>query len=245
MRQLLHDAVDGVDDVGARLLEDDQEHAGLAVNPAVLGIVQRCTHGMADVADTDGTAVPIGDDDVVPGLGLGELVVGIDGVGARVAVEGSLGIVDGDHRQRGAHVLQRQALGDQLGGIDLDTDRRCLLSTDADLADAADMADRLRELGVGLVGHLRHRQRRRGGAERENGRVGRIDLSVGRRGRHVLGQLPARRIDGGEHVGASTVDVAREIELQDDLGRAGLALRRHLRDAGNERKLRFERLRYR
>ena len=106
---------------------------------------------MADVADTDGAAVAIGDDDVVPGLGLGELVVGIDGVGAGVAVEGALGIVDGDTESGGAHVLQRQALGDQLGGIDLDTDRRRLLSTDADLADTGDMADLLRELGVGLV----------------------------------------------------------------------------------------------
>jgi hypothetical protein len=62
------------------------------------------------------------------------------------------GLFDGGDRDLAAHVLQRQALGDELGRIDLDADRRLLLAADRDLRDAGDLADLLRQLGiVGVV----------------------------------------------------------------------------------------------
>jgi hypothetical protein len=84
-------------------------------------------------------------------LDRGQLVVGVDRVGALRAVDIALGAVDGGDRDLAAHVLQRQALGDELGRIDLDADRRLLLAADDDLRDAGDLADLLRELGVGVV----------------------------------------------------------------------------------------------
>ena len=69
-RQLRLDPVDGFDDVGAGLLEDDEEHAALAVGPGGLLHVLGPGNGLADVADPQRTAVAIGDDDVVPVLGV-------------------------------------------------------------------------------------------------------------------------------------------------------------------------------
>ena len=86
-RQLGHDLVDGIDDVGAGLLVDDQEHGALAVGPGRLRRILRSFDRLADVADTQRSAVAVGDDDVVPGLGLGELIVGVDRERAVAAVD--------------------------------------------------------------------------------------------------------------------------------------------------------------
>ena len=64
------------------------------------------------------------------GVGDGELVVGVDGVAAHLAVDAALGRIDGGDRQLRAHVLQRHVLGDQLGRIELDADGRLLLAAD-------------------------------------------------------------------------------------------------------------------
>ena len=58
-----------------------------------------------------------------------------------------------------AHVLERQARGDELGGVELDAHGRLLLAADRDLADAVELADLLGELGVGVVVDLGQRQR--------------------------------------------------------------------------------------
>ena len=129
-RQQRLDLVDGLDDVGAGLLEDHQEHAALAVGPGRLLGVLRAGDGLADIADPQRTAIAIGDDDVVPVLGLQQLVVGVDRVGARRAVDIALRAVDRRDRDLAADVLQRQALGDQFRRIDLDADRRLLLAAD-------------------------------------------------------------------------------------------------------------------
>ena len=79
LRQLRLDLVDGVDDVGAGLLEDREEDAGLVVLVGGDVAVGRGGDRLADVADPDRRAVAIGEDDVVERLGLGDLVVGRDG----------------------------------------------------------------------------------------------------------------------------------------------------------------------
>ena len=158
-RQRRLDLVDGLDDVGAGLLEHDQEHAALAVGPCRLLGVFRPGDGLADVADPQRAAIAVGDDDVVPGLGIQQLVVGIDGVGAGVAVDIALRTVDGGDRDLAAHVFQRQAFGDEFCRIDLDPDRGLLLAADRDLGDAGDLADLLRELGIDAVADGGQRQR--------------------------------------------------------------------------------------
>ena len=115
--------------------------------------------GLADVADAHRRAVAIGDDDVVPGGGLEQLVVVVDREAARRAVDAALGRVDVVAlAMHAAHVLEREAERGELRRVDLDADRRLLLAADADLADAGDLADLLRQHGVGVVVDLGQRQ---------------------------------------------------------------------------------------
>src|ERR1035437_10362017 len=91
-----------LDDVGTGLLEDDQEYAALAVRPGSLLEIFRTGHGLADVADSQRTAVAIGDDHIVPVLGCRQLIVGIDGVAAGTAVDGAFWTIDGRQCDLGA-----------------------------------------------------------------------------------------------------------------------------------------------
>jgi hypothetical protein len=52
-----------------------------------------------------------------------QLVVGVDGVGARSPSILPFGLSTVGDRDLAAHILQRQALGDEFGRIDLDADR--------------------------------------------------------------------------------------------------------------------------
>ena len=174
-----------------------------------------------------------------------QLVVGVDGVGARVAVDIAFRAVDGGDRDLRAHVLQRQALGDELGRVDLDPDGGLLLAADDDLRDAGDLADLLRELGIDAVADGGQRQRVRGGRQQQDRRVRRIDLAIGRRRGEVFRQLAAGGVDRRLHVVGGGIDRAVEIELDGDRRGAEIARRRHLRDAGNLRELTLQRLRHR
>ena len=245
LRQQRFDLVDGLNDVGARLLEHHQEHAALAVGPGCLLGVFRSGDGAADVANPQRPAIAIGDDDVVPVLRIQQLVVGVDGIGPLVAVDIALGAVDGRHRDLAADVFQRQSLGHQLGGIDLDPHRGFLLPADDDLRHAGDLADLLGELGVDRVAHRGQRQRVRGRRQQQDRGIRRVDLAVGRRRGEVLGQLAAGGVDGALHIVGGAVDVAVEIELDRDRCRSEVAGRRHLGDAGDLRELPLERLRHR
>ena len=174
-----------------------------------------------------------------------QLVVGVDRVGAGIAVDIALRAVDGRDRDLGAHVFQRQAFGHELGRVDLDAYRRFLLAADGDLGDAGDLADLLRELGVDGVADGGQRQRVRCGRQQQDRRVRRVDLAIGRRRGKVFRQLAAGGIDRGLHVVGRTVDRAIEVELDRDRRRSEIARRGHLRDAGNLRQLTLQRLRHR
>ena len=221
-RQLRIDAVDDLDDVGAGLLEDDQEDAALAVRPGGLLGVLRARHGLADVADADRAAVAVGDDDVVPVLARGELVVGVDREALLLAVDAALRAVDGrDHWRWRTDVLQRQALGHELGRDRSARGSEGFCSPPMDTCDTPEiwliccaiLVSALSSTSVsGSVSEVAPMDHDRA--------VGRIDLSVGRRARQVLGQLAAGSVDGRLHVVGGPVDVAVEVELQRDAGRA-------------------------
>ena len=70
LRQHGADAVHGVDDVGARLAEDDDQHGRLAVGVAGVAHVFHGIDHVADIGDAHGGAVVIGDEQglVVDGL---------------------------------------------------------------------------------------------------------------------------------------------------------------------------------
>ena len=244
-RQRCLDLVDGVDDVGARLLEDDEEHAALAVGPRCLLGVLRASDRVPDVAHAQGRAVAVGDDDVVPVVGVDELVVGVDGKAALVAVDAALGAVDGGDRQAAcarppATGPWRRAWPDRAGcGPRASARRRsrpgrrpmiwliCWASLVSALSStsvsgmASETTDRI------MIGAVR-----------------RVDLAVGRRRGKVARQLSARGVDRRLDVVGRRVDVAIEVELHDDGGEPEPARRGRLRYARDLRELALERLRH-
>jgi hypothetical protein len=162
-----------------------------------------------------------------------------------LAVDIALRAVDGGDRDRGSHVFERKALGDEFRRIDLDADRGLLLPADDDLRDAGDLADLLRELGIDRIADGSQRQRVRCRRQQQDRGVRRVDLAIGRRRGQVFRQLAAGGVDRGLHVVGGAVDRTVEIELDGDRRGAEIAGRRHLCDAGNLRELTLQRLRHR
>jgi hypothetical protein len=244
-RQRRLDAVDRLQHVGPGLLEHGEQDAAPIIGPGGEPGVLRPVHGPTDIADAHGSAVLVGDDDVVPGIRREDLVVVVDREIALVAIDAAGRAVDrrgGDHRR---HVVEGEAERGELGGIDLHPDRRLLLAADGDLGDAADLRDLLRQDILGVV--VDHGQRQHVGmnGEEQDRRIGRVDLAVGRRVRQILRQLAAGGIDRRLDVLRRGVDVARKVELHRHRGAAERARRRHLRDARDLGELALERRRHR
>ena len=78
VRQQRLDALLRLDDIGAGLLVDQQQNAVVAVLPGRQQGVLRPVDRDADVADAHRRAVLVGDDHVVPGRGLQQLIVVVD-----------------------------------------------------------------------------------------------------------------------------------------------------------------------
>ena len=104
----------------------------------------------------DRRAVAVGDDDAAVLVGAPQLVVGVDGVGARRAVEAALGLVGVGGGDRVAHVLERQALGGEppSGSPARAPPGRCP-PRERHQAHARHLRDLLREARVHEVLHLR------------------------------------------------------------------------------------------
>ena len=115
--------------------------------------------GLADVADANRRAVAIGDDDVVIGTGLRQLIVVDDGEALLLAEHRALGGIGRGAQQRGAHVFQRQTAGGQFGRIDLHADCRALLTADGDERHAGDLRNLRGDDVLGEIIHLRQRNR--------------------------------------------------------------------------------------
>ena len=145
--------------------------------------------------------------------------------------------------QRAADLFERQSARGELGGIDLNPDRRSLLAADGDLSDARHLRDLLRQIAVGVFVDLRQRQGVGARRKDEDRRVGGIELLVGRRRRHGLRQRLARSRDRRLHILGGKIDVAVEVELNRDRGGAERAERGHLGDAGNLAELPLQRRR--
>src|SRR6185312_15314623 len=99
--------------------------------------------GPADVPDPHRGAGLVGDDQVVPGLGVEHLVVGVDGDRLPRADEVALGRVHGIGADGGADGIELQAQARHLARVDLDADRGPLQTADVDLADAVDVRELL------------------------------------------------------------------------------------------------------
>src|SRR5262245_51628936 len=235
------DLVDRIDDVGAGLLEDGQYDAAVVVLIGGDGAVDRRFDRLADVAHPDRRAVAIGEDDVVETLGRGDLIVGGDGEADLVGVDRAFSRAGGGGDERAADLFQRYAGRCELGRIDLDADRRRRVAEDRDLGNAGHLRYLLGEEQIAVIVDRGHRHRLRAQRQHDDGRVRRVDLLVARRRGHIPRQGLARDRDRRLHVLSRRVDVAVEIELNDDRGGAERAQRRELGDAGDLRELPLER----
>ena len=202
------DPLHGFDDVGARLLEDDQQDAALAVLPSGEQAVLRAVDGAADVAHPDGRAVTIGQHDVFVLACARKLVVVVDGVGFVLAVDAALGSVDGGAHQQVAHILQGHPHGGEFVGLGLHPHGALLLAADHHLCHAGNLRDLLRQHVLSVVVGLDQRQCVRLRRQDHDRRVGRVHLPVGRRSRHDLRQLPAGGLDRRLDVAGRAIDVA-------------------------------------
>ena len=118
---------------------------GWPVVPAERAAVAHARLDRGDGGEPHHRAVGGPDDQRIVLRGGAELIVGGDGHGPLAAVERAdraRGIGVGD---RGAHVLHRQAHRRQRDRIDADADRRLLGAVDADLGDALDLRQPLRD----------------------------------------------------------------------------------------------------
>ena len=127
----------------------------------------------------------------------------------------------------------------------MDADGGALPAGDRDQADAGQLRQFRHESGLDDVLDLGQLHRVRSDAERQDRRVGRIDLGVDRRRRQVGGQEIAGGVDRRLHFLLGDVEADVEPEPKRDDRRAGRALRHHLAQARHLAELPLERRRHR
>ena len=180
-----------------------------------------------------GAPLRIGDDDVVVGRGVEQLIVGVErtATGARSRDCPSAGRPSLPParcaRPRGRCRARRAP-----SGLTWTRTAYCCWPAIRPATRRCTVDSRLRQDRVGVIVDLVDRHRVGMDGVDQDRAVGRIDLLVGRRVRQVLGQQAAGRVDRGLHVLRRAVDVARQVELQRDRGRAE---RRSSRSSGRGR----------
>src|SRR4029453_4068394 len=100
-----------LDDIGARLALDVDDDGRRALVPTAGAIILQPIDDDGDVADGDGGAVAIGDDDRLVGFGRPDLVVGGGGGGFVGSGGRAFGAGDVGARNRVAQILNRNAVG--------------------------------------------------------------------------------------------------------------------------------------
>ena len=230
--QFLH-LVDRVEHVGFRLLPDDQQHAGLLVEHGDRAGIARTMLDAGDARQPYDVAVARFEDDGAVILGGTQLRVGVDGDGLLVAVDGAdrgngVGLGDG-----GAHFLHAQAHGGEQGRVDAHAHRRLLGAADLHLGHAGNLRNALGDDRIGGVVDGAGRQVLRCHGEDEHRRRRGVVLAECRHVGEITRQIGGGRIQRRLHVAGGAIDVARQIELHGDAGRALRAHRGELGDAGD------------
>ena len=204
--------------------------ATLSVDRAQVGDAHRRA-GLPVIAGDDGRIV----------AGLEDLIVVGDLPAMACILKRAFGPVGVGVGQRRAHRLQADAVVAQLHGVQLHAHGGAGAAADKHLAHALDLRDLLRQDRVGHVVNLRLGHHVGGQRQDQDRRFGRIGLAVAGILRQVRRQLAARGVDRGLHVAGGGIDVAIEVELQGDGGRAQRAGRSHLVHAGDAAKLPLQR----
>ncbi len=160
LRQTRADAVHRLDDVGFRQLADHQQDRRFGVgHPGVAHVLHR-VGDVGHVAQAHRRAVVVVNDQRLVLAGGFQLVVGLElpavaGVLNRPLRPAHVGVADG-----GAHSVQRHALVEQRLRVEVDAHRRQRTAADADVTDAINLRQLLRQLGRGKVVQLPLRVRR-------------------------------------------------------------------------------------
>ena len=132
-------AVDCIDDIGARLAEQNHQHRRLAVGEAEIAHVFDGIENLRHVRQPHRRAVAIGDHQRRVIGGLDRLIVGIDLKPALALIDGALGTIGIGGGERRAHVFQTDAVFEHGVRVDLDAHGGQCRAADDDLADAADL----------------------------------------------------------------------------------------------------------
>ena len=241
VRQERAHPVDGVDDVGARLAEQDQHHGGIAVRESVVAQVLHRVRHLRDIAETHRGAVVIADDERDVFARAHGLVVVLDLPALVARLERALGAVGVGGGDRRAHRLGVDPVAVHRGEVELDAHRGEGAPADSDVADALHLQQLLREHGGRPVVHLAAGERLGGEPEDHDGRVRRVHLAVVGIARERRRQQRARGVDRRLHVARRAVDVAAQVELERDVRRAERARGGHLGDRGDAPERALER----
>ncbi len=231
-QRLLH-RIDRRDDIGARLLVEDDQDRGLAISEPGIAQILDGILDLAHIGEPDRRPIAIGDDEGAVLAGVARLVVGIDLVALVALLDGALGAMGIGGGERGAHILQPDPVFEQGAGIELDPDGGQRAAADIDLADARELGEALLQHRGGGVVELAPGQGRRSQRQDQDRRIGGVRLAIGRVAAEIGRQIGAGGIDRRLDVPRRAVDIAIEAELQHHPGRAYGGLGGHFAYVGD------------
>ncbi len=241
MRQFGLHALDRIDNVGARLTKNDRENGLLAVGKAHIAHVLDRIHHASDVGEPHRSAIAVGNDERRIIGGPGRLIVGVDLEMPFAVFDRAFRAVGVGGSKRRAHVLDPDAIFGQGMRIELDAHRGQGTAENENLTDAIKLGEPLLEDIAGEIIHLTARFGLRRHGEDKDRRIGGIDLAIGRIGGQVRWQIGARCVDRRLDVARGAVDVAADVEKEDNAGLPEAACRGHFGDMGDLAEVAFER----
>ena len=193
-----------------------------------------------DLAEPHGIAVSVRDDQRAVRLGLEQLAVGKDREAPLLPVDGSRRQIDVRALNGGHDLIHADPVSRQFARVHVDAHGVLCAAERLDLRHAGHRGDPLRDRRFGVLVHRRERQRGRSQVEKQDGRVAGIDFLIGRR-RNLRRQLARGPRDHRLDVLGGGIDIPAQVELQGDVRVALRAGRVHRAEAGDRRKLLFER----
>ena len=239
------DAVDRVDDVGIRLAVEDHQHRRLPVGKTLVAQILDRVDDRRDIGEAHRRTVAVGDHQRQIIRRLGRLVVGVDLKMLVLLLDRTLWTMRVGRGKRGPHVLKPDSVFVERHRVQFDPNRRQRAAADRHLADAVDLRQGRRQHGRGGVVDLARGERLRSQRQDGDRRVGRVYLAIARIGPQARRQVGACRVDRRLHVARGAVDIAIQIELQGDAGRAERARRGHLGHIGDNPEMTLQRRRHR
>ena len=196
---------------------NEQQDRRLAVGSAVVAHVLHRVDDVGNIAQAHCRTIAVGQHDGAVFRRYPRLVVGANLPIAPITFQGTLGSIGIGGCYGGPHAVQRDTVGRKFVGVDLYAHRWQCAAADIDLPDTLHLREPLGQYGRGCVVHLA--ARKRVGRHRQNHDrcIGWVDLTVTRIAGQARRQQTARCVDGGLHVARRTVDVAAQVELQNDV----------------------------